>query len=342
MKGLRVVLTGASAGIGRATAVEFARLGARVALLARGHDGLEGAKHDVEGAGGTALPIATDVADENAVEAAAARVEREWGGIDVWVNDAMATIFSPFEKIAPEDFRRVTEVTYLGAVWGTRAALKRMLPVDRGTIVQVGSALAYRSIPLQSAYCGAKSALRGFTDSLRSELSHMESRVRLSFVILGAFNTPQFDWARTTMPRQPRPVGKVFQPEVAARRIVRAALQPKREVYVGYPALEAVLGNMFIPGLLDRYLARKAWQGQLGRAPLPPGRPDNLYEPVGGDFGAHGRFDAEAHATSWQVRLARHARFMSFLAVTAIMAAACTRLSRSSRSIPFRRSGAAR
>jgi hypothetical protein len=188
-------------------------------------------------------------------------------------------------------------------------------------IVQVGSALAYRSIPLQSAYCGAKSALRAFTDSLRSELAHMESHVRLSFVILGAFNTPQFEWARTTLPRRPRPVGKVFQPEVAARQIVRAALHPKRERYVGWPAVEAVLGNMFIPGILDRYLARKAWDGQLGPEPLPPGREDNLYRPLGRDFGAHGRFDAEAHERSWQVRLARQAPAMSFLAAAAIMAA---------------------
>jgi NAD(P)-dependent dehydrogenase (short-subunit alcohol dehydrogenase family) len=339
---MRVVVTGASAGIGRATAIEFGKLGARVALLARGREGLEGAQRDVEQAGGAALPIVTDVADENAVEAAAAQVEQAWGGIDVWVNDAMATVFSPFEKMSAEDFRRVTEVTYLGAVWGTRAALKRMLPVDRGTIVQVGSALAYRSIPLQSAYCGAKSGLRAFTDSLRSELAHMDSGVRLAFVILGAFNTPQFDWARTTMPRRPRPVGKVFQPEVAARQVVAAALHPHRERYVGWPALEAVLGNMFIPRLLDRYLARRAWDGQCGPEPLAAGRRDNLYQPLRGDFGAHGRFDAEAHATSWQVRMARHGRLMSFLAVTAIMAAACTRLWRSSSRTASRRSVAAR
>lgn len=321
---MRVVVTGASAGIGRATAVEFAKRGAHLALLARGREGLEGAKRDVERAGGIALPIVTDVADENAVEAAAARVERDWGGIDVWVNDAMATVFSPFEKMSPEDYRRVTEVTYLGAVWGTRAALKRMLARDRGTIVQVGSALAYRSIPLQSAYCGAKSALRAFTDSLRSELAHLESRVRLAFVILGAFNTPQFDWARTTLPRRLRPVGKVFQPEVAARQIVDVALHPRRERYVGWSAVEAVLGNMFVPGILDRYLAHKAWEGQLDAQPLPRERPDNLYRPVEGDFGAHGRFDAEAHARSSEVRMARHAGFIGCLAVAAIIAAACS------------------
>ena len=338
----RIVVTGASAGIGRATAVEFGRRGAKVALLARGREGLEGAKREIERAGGTALVLPTDVADADAVERAAAEVERAWGGIDIWVNDAMATIFAPFEKMSAEDFRRATEVTYLGTVWGTRAALKRMLAADRGTIVQVGSALAYRSIPLQSAYCGAKAAIRGFTDSLRSELKHMESRVRVSFVILGAFNTPQFDWARTPMPRKPRPVGKVFQPEVAARRIVRTALHPEREVYVGWTALEAVLGNMLIPGLLDRYLAKKAWEGQFSPDPLPAGRPDNLYHPVDAakDHGAHGRFDAEAHRSSSEVAVARYGRVLGF-AAAAIMAAACTGLWRSSRTHASRRSAAA-
>lgn len=303
---LRVVITGASAGICRATAVEFAKLGARVALLARGAEGLEGARREVDRAGGEALVLVADVADADRVEEAAAEVERAWGGIDVWVNNAMATVFSPFEKMTPDDFRRVDEVTYLGAVWGTRAALKRMLPADAGTIAQVGSALAYRSIPLQSAYCGAKSALRAFTDSLRSELKHMESRVRLSFMVLGAFNTPQFDWARTAIPRKPRPVGKIYQPEEAARAIVRAALKPERETYVGWPAVQAVLGNMLIPGLLDRYLASKAWDGQFSREPLEPHRPDNLHAPVPGDAGTHGRFDAEARRASWQYRASHH------------------------------------
>jgi NAD(P)-dependent dehydrogenase (short-subunit alcohol dehydrogenase family) len=303
---MRVVVTGASAGIGRATAIEFARKGARVALLARGEQGLQGARAEVEAQGAIALPIACDVADPKQVDAAAVRVVDVWGGIDVWVNNAMVTEFAPFTDMAPEEFRRVTEVTYLGAVWGTRAALRHMRPANRGSIVQVGSALAYRSIPLQSAYCGAKSALRGFTDSLRSELIHEGSKVHVTFVVLSAFNTPQFDWARTTLGRRLRPVGKIFQPEVAARAIVWAAGQRRREVHVGWPALEAVLGNKVIPGFLDRMLAKKAWKGQYTDEPLAPDRRDNLERPVAADPGAHGRFDAQAHDRSWEVAATRH------------------------------------
>jgi NAD(P)-dependent dehydrogenase (short-subunit alcohol dehydrogenase family) len=317
---MRVVITGASAGIGRATAIEFARWGARVALLARGADGLEGARRDVEAAGGTPLVIPCDVADCAQVEAAAAQVEAAWGGIDIWVNNAMATIFSPIMDIPSEDFRRVTDVTYLGAVWGTRAALARMLPAGGGTIVQVGSALAYRSIPLQAAYCGAKSALRAFTDSLRSELARMKSDVRITHVVLGPFNTPQFDWARTTIPRKPRPVGAPYQPEVAARAIVRAALYPKREIYVGWGAVQAVIGTMFIPGLLDWYLSRKAWKGQVSSDPVDlTGRKDNLHSALPGDFGAHGRFDHEAHARSLQARLRANPRLLAYLGVASLL-----------------------
>lgn len=300
------VVTGASAGIGRAAAVEFARQGWRVALLARGRDGLEGARREIEALGSQALVIETDVADHGQVEAAAERVEREWGPIDAWVNNAMATIFSDFLEVDPDDYRRATEVTYLGAVWGTRAALKRMRVRDRGVVIQVGSALAYRSIPLQAPYCGAKAAMRGFTDSIRSELIHARSQVRITMVHLSAFNTPQFGWGRTTMKRRPRPMGKIFQPELAARAIVWAATHERRESWVGWPAVQAILGNKVIPGWLDWHLARTAVDGQHTDEPLPEGREDNLYSPVAGDHGAHGRFDDEAIDSSLQWRLSRH------------------------------------
>ena len=312
------VVTGASAGIGRATAVEFARHGWRVALLARGIDGLEAARREVEDAGGEALVVETDVADLAQVEAAATRVESEWGPIDAWVNNAMATIFSRFLDVSPEDFRRATEVTYLGAVWGTRAALSRMKPRDRGVIVQVGSALAYRSIPLQSAYCGAKSALRGFTDSIRSELIHERSGVHVTMVQLSAFNTPQFEWARTTLGCRPKPMGKIFQPEVAARAIHWAATHRRRELWVGWPAAKAILGTRVVPGLLDHRLAATAIDGQHTDEPLPPDRQDNLYTAVAGDHGAHGRFDAMAVASSAQAWWAMHRGVATAVAAIAI------------------------
>lgn len=298
-----VVVSGASAGIGRATARRFGREGWRVALLARGIDGLEAARREIEAEGAKAMAIPLDVADPDAVDAAAHRIEREWGPIDVWVNDAMVTTYCEFMDMTPEDFRRVTEVTYLGSVWGIRAALKRMVPRDHGTIVQVGSALAYRSIPLQSAYCGGKSALRGFIDSLRSELLHDHSKVRLTMVQLSAFNTPQFDWGKTCIPKQPQPVPPIFQPEVAAEGIYYAALHPRRELWVGWPAVQAIVANKFFPGLLDRILARRGYDGQHTDDPLPPGRRDNLYEPVPGDHGAHGRFDARSRPHSAQLWL---------------------------------------
>lgn len=306
MHGQVAVVTGASAGIGRATAVEFAKHGWRVALLARGADGLEGAREEVELAGGQALVVPVDVADQAQMEAAAERVEREWGAIDVWVNNAMSTIFCDFVHISPEDFRRATEVTYLGAVWGTLAALKRMKPRDRGVIVQVGSALAYRSIPLQAPYCGAKSAIRGFTDVLRSELIHDKSKVHLTMVHLSAFNTLQFDWGRTCLPAQPKPLGKIFQPEVAARGIYWAALHRRRELWVGWLAVQAILGTRVIAGFLDRMLAFSAYEGQEGKKPVSPTRRDNLYEPVPGDHGAHGRFDKQAVTWSAQLWLNTH------------------------------------
>jgi NAD(P)-dependent dehydrogenase (short-subunit alcohol dehydrogenase family) len=303
---LVAVVTGASAGIGRAVAQQFGRHGWRVALIARGVDGLEGARADVERLGGEALVIPADVADQAQVEAAAAKVEAQWGVIDVWVNDAMATIFSDTLKISGADFKRATEVTYLGAVWGTLAALKRMKPRNRGTIVQVGSALAYRSIPLQAPYCAAKAAMRGFTDSLRCELAHDRSRVHLTMVQLSAFNTPQFDWGRTTMTKQPRPMGKIFQPEVAARGVYWAATHRRRELWIGWPAVQAIVGTRLIPGFLDRLLGRTAVDGQHTNQPLPPNRPDNLWQPVAGDHGAHGRFDAQARDSSTQYWLTTH------------------------------------
>lgn len=293
-----VVVTGASAGVGRATVREFAREGAAIGLLARGAEGLEAARREVEVLGGRALVIPTDVADEAQVEAAAARVEAELGPIDVWVNNAFAGLFSPFMETTSEEYRRVTDVTYMGQVHGTRAALKRMLPRDRGSIVLVGSALAYRGIPLQAPYCAAKHALQGFQDSVRAELLHARSRVRLVMVQLPAVNTPQFDWIRARQSGEPRPVGPVYQPEVAARAIHFAAGTRRKEVVVGAPAFEAIVGDKLASGWLDRHLARTAVEGQEDPSPIRPDRPDNLFKPVPGDHGAHGRFDAGARTRS--------------------------------------------
>lgn len=316
-----VVVTGASAGIGRATARAFGRAGARVALLARGREGLEAARREIEADGGRAFVVTADVADFGQVEAAAETVERELGPIDVWVNNAMATIFSPFVEIPPEEYKRATEVTYLGTVHGTLAALKRMRARDRGTIVQVGSALAYRAIPLQSAYCGAKFAVRGFTDSLRSELLHDRSRVRLTMVQLSAFNTPQFDWSRSHIPKRAQPVPPIFQPEIAADAIVSASQHPRREMWVGFPAVKTILAQKIAPGPLDRLLARMGYDGQITDEPERPGRPDNLYAPVGGDHGAHGRFDHRARDRSWQALASRHRAAVGMGALALAMAA---------------------
>jgi NAD(P)-dependent dehydrogenase (short-subunit alcohol dehydrogenase family) len=304
-----VVITGASAGVGRATAREFARHGAHVGLIARGEagmDGLEGARKDVEEAGGKALLLPLDVADPKAVENAADQVERELGPIDIWVNVAMTSVFSPFKEMKPDEFRRTTEVTYLGQVYGTMAALKHMLPRDRGTIVQVGSALAYRSIPLQAAYCGAKAGIRGFTDSLRCELLHDRSNVHLCMVQMPALNTPQFSWVKSRLPRQPQPVPPIFQPEVAAEAIYWAAHHRRRELYVGFSTLKAVIGNMVAPGLLDRYLAKTGYKAQQTDQPVDPQRPNNLWEPVEGDHGARGDFDNKARAKSPELWLTTH------------------------------------
>ncbi|MBA2557966.1 MAG: SDR family oxidoreductase [Chloroflexi bacterium] len=303
-----VVITGASAGVGRATARAFARRGARIGLVARGIAGLEGARRDVADLGGEALILPLDVSDADAVEAAAAQVEATFGPIDVWVNNAMVSVFSPAHEMTAEEFRRVTEVTYLGTVHGTLAALRRMVPRNRGVVVQVGSALAYRSIPLQSAYCGAKAAARGFTDSLRSELIHDNSRVRLTMVNLPAVNTPQFGWVKSRLPRQAQPVPPIFQPEVAAEAIVWAADHGPRELNVGAPTSLAILGNRFLPGLLDRYMANAAWDGQMTDQPADDDRPHNLWEPVSGDRGAHGSFDDRSRDRSPQLWFATHRR----------------------------------
>ena len=284
-----VVITGASAGVGRATALAFARRGWGVALIARSLGGLEAARREVEDAGGRALVLPVDVADAAAVDAAADRVADAWGRIDVWINNAMVTVFAPAEAITPAEFKRVTEVTYLGQVHGTLAALRRMRRHDAGTIVQVGSALAYRSIPLQSAYCAAKAAVRGFTDSLRSELMHERSGIRLTMVQLPAINTPQFDWARSRLPRRLQPVPPIHEPEVAAEAIFRAAHDAPRELWVGDATFKAILGTMAAPLLLDRMMANEAWDGQMTYGPARD-RPDNLYKPVDGLHRTEGRF----------------------------------------------------
>lgn len=313
-----VVVTGASAGVGRATVQAFAKRGALIGLLARGTKGLAGAKADVEQLGGKALVLPTDVAHPEEVEAAAQKVEQAFGPIDIWVNDAMTSVFSPLKEMTPEEFRRVTEVTYLGTVYGTMAALKRMLPRDRGTIVQVGSALGHRSIPLQAAYCGAKAAIRGFTDSLRSELIHDRSHVHVTIVDLPGVNTPQFSWVKSRLPHQAQPVPPIYQPEVPAEAIYWAAHHRRRELLVGLPTLQAVEGNKVIPGLLDKYLAQKAYSGQQTGQPKEPDRPDNLWEPLDGqdgrDFGAHGAFDARARSFSPEVWASKNREWLGVLA----------------------------
>ncbi len=317
-----IVVTGASAGVGRATVQAFAREGARIGLIARGKAGLEGARRDVEERGGQAIVLPLDVADASAVEHAAAQVEEKFGPIDVWVNDAMASVFSPIKEMTAEEFKRVTEVTYLGYVYGTLAALKRMLPRDRGVIIQVGSALAYRGIPLQAAYCAAKHAIQGFCDSLRCELIHDHSRVRVTMIEMPALNTPQFGWVKSRLPRKAQPVPPIFQPEVAAEAIVYASLHARREIYVGMPTVEAIIGNKIAPGLLDHYLARNGYDSQQHGGPEDRHRPDNLWEPVDADkdHGAHGAFDSRATPHSPQLWTTMHRAWVA-TGVCCVMAA---------------------
>ena len=317
-----VVVTGASAGVGRAIAHAFARRGARVGLLARGEPALQAAAREVEELGGSAHVVATDVADFAQVDAAADAVEAAFGPIDVWVNNAMATVFARFLDLQPDEFRRATEVTYLGAVHGTMAALQRMVPRDRGTIVQVGSALSYRAIPLQAAYCGAKFGVRGFTDSVRTELLHDGSNVWITMVQLPAVNTPQFSWCRTKLPNHPKPVPPIFEPEVPAEAVYWAAHHRRRELDVGFSAVKAIVGNKLAPRFADWYLARTGFDSQQIEN-MPVGeRRDNLFEPVPDEAVTHGIFEAQAKRRSYQLYVTTHRRLIAGLLAAAAGAAA--------------------
>ncbi|HXT19136.1 MAG TPA: SDR family oxidoreductase [Thermoanaerobaculia bacterium] len=316
-----VVVTGASAGIGRATVRELARRGAWIGLIARGVERLEATAREVEELGGRALVLPLDVADAAAVEAAAGRVEDELGPIEAWINNAMLSVFSPISEMTAAEYERVTAVTYLGVVHGTLAALRRMRARDRGTILQVSSGLAYRAIPLQSAYCAAKHAVLGFTDSLRCELLHDKSRVRLTSVHLPATNTPQFDWVANRLPGRPAPPDPIYQPEVDAKAILWALDRAPRQLYVGGPTVAALWAQRLLPGLADRYLARKAWEGQLAPEPDSPSRPANLWQPVAGEQGAHGRFDDRAVTRSPQLWMATHRPLLAAVAGSVAAAA---------------------
>jgi NAD(P)-dependent dehydrogenase (short-subunit alcohol dehydrogenase family) len=318
-----VVITGASGGVGRAAARRFAADGARIGLIARGGEGLEATAGEVRRAGGEALVLPLDVADAGAVDAAAASVEEQFGPIDVWVNNAMVTIYAEFLDIEPDEFRRATEVTYLGMVWGTRAALKRMVPRNSGSLVQVSSALAYRGIPLQGPYCGAKHACKGFTESVITELLHHRSKVRVSMVHLPGVNTTQFTWGRTKLPKQTTPVPPIYQPEIAADAIHYAAHHRRRQIYVGIPTVMNIVGESLAPKLLDLYLAKTGFTSQMTEDDLDPQGHDNLFEAIEEDRGAHGPFDEQAHSFSPQYELSKHrAAVLAGLTAAGIGAAA--------------------
>jgi NAD(P)-dependent dehydrogenase (short-subunit alcohol dehydrogenase family) len=326
-----VVITGASGGIGRAAVREFARHGCRLALLARGEEGLEAARREAEELGSQAIAIPTDVANPDEVEAAAQRVEQQLGPIDIWVNVAFTNVFSEFWDVTPEEWKRLTDVTYLGYVWGTMAAMKRMRPRDRGTIVQVGSALCYRSIPLQSPYCGAKSAIRGFTDSIRCELIHHRSKIKVTMVQMPAVNTPQFTWNRVKSGlRHPQPLPPIFQPEIAGRAIYWAAHKKPREMWVGGSTVAAILVQKFAPRIGDLWLAMTGYKSQQTPEPLSPDRPDNLYRPAdtAKDFGAHGEFDDKAKPRSWETELIMNRQWLIAGAALAGAAAVTTAIRR--------------
>lgn len=295
-----VVITGASSGVGRAMARAFGARGAKVALIARTDEGLRHAAQEIEAAGGEGLPLPLDVSDAHALEDAAAKVVGTWGRIDTWVNNAMVSVFSPVMQTTAAEYRRVTEVNYLGYVYGTQAALKYMWPRNEGVIIQIGSALVYRSIPLQSAYCASKAAIRGFTDSLRTELLHEKRRIQVCMLQLPAVNTPQFEVVRSRLPNRPQPVPPIFQPEVIADAALYLAMHPQRELWVGGSTAQAIIGQKFIPGLLDWYLGKTGYASQQTDVPEAPGRPDNVDAPILRDRGAHGEFDSKAHRTSWQ------------------------------------------
>src|SRR4051794_269902 len=314
-KGEVVVVTGATSGVGRAVARRFAQDGASIGLIARSRDGLDGVRKDVEAAGGRAVVLPLDVSDSDAVESAATAVEEAFGAIDIWVNNAMTTVFAPLKDIEPDEFRRATEVTYLGAVWGTMSALKRMRERDHGTIVLVGSALAYRGIPLQAPYCGAKHAEKGFFESVRTELRHDGSKVHLTMVQLPGLNTPQFEHCRSKMPNEPQPMPPYYEPEVAADAVHWAAHNKRRELYVGFPTVKTILGNKVAPWLVERVLAKQGYAGQQSDKPADPNRPDNLFSSPPGDPGAHGPYDQEARSSSIQTQLAKNRRVLAAAAV---------------------------